>query len=209
MRRLDTQWKHFSKYLFEVVDTGWGIPEKDLDRIFSPFNQVHHVNNRKADGSGLGLSIAKKLTEALEGTIGVTSHLGQGSTFWVELPLQPLAPGTFYPPLNLLPSSTESLSEGLKYFGGSVEATNLLLTSSLNPSLEVGTNCTGTALDTLTHYLSAWKVTLKAISTDAELEEFLEKGGSRFILDDGAVYLSDLFSRARSSTRPLRSIVFS
>jgi signal transduction histidine kinase len=72
----------------EVRDTGTGISEEDLDKIFERFQQVDGSNSRKAEGTGLGLAITRHLVQMHGGTIGVESHLGEGSTFTVRLPLQ-------------------------------------------------------------------------------------------------------------------------
>lgn len=68
---------------FNISDTGIGIPKKDLEHIFDPYMQSEHS---QADGHGLGLSIVKKIIEALDGDISVTSSLGQGTTFTFNLP---------------------------------------------------------------------------------------------------------------------------
>jgi len=72
--------------LFEVIDTGIGIPKRLLDDIFSPFQQVKHTN-MQAEGTGLGLSISQKIVELLGGNLSVKSTVGQGSHFWFEIPL--------------------------------------------------------------------------------------------------------------------------
>ena len=66
----------------EVQDSGIGIPEKAIGRMFQSFSQADSSTSRKYGGSGLGLSISKKLVELMGGTIGVKSTEGQGSTFW-------------------------------------------------------------------------------------------------------------------------------
>lgn len=73
---------------FAVLDSGVGIPEKALATIFQKFTQAETSTTRKYGGTGLGLSISKKLVEMMGGTIGVTSQMGQGSTFFFELRLE-------------------------------------------------------------------------------------------------------------------------
>lgn len=70
----------------EVADTGIGIPNEALPFIFDQFYRVKRDGNEKVSGSGLGLSIAKKIVDAHSGSIKVTTVLGEGSTFIVSLP---------------------------------------------------------------------------------------------------------------------------
>ncbi|MBT3602379.1 MAG: hypothetical protein HN521_04860, partial [Candidatus Latescibacteria bacterium] len=69
-----------------VSDMGIGIPEDQLDAIFEEFRQVDGSSTRKIQGTGLGLAITKKLVELLGGSIGVSSVLGEGSTFTFRIP---------------------------------------------------------------------------------------------------------------------------
>lgn len=71
---------------FTVSDTGIGIPESARARLFEAFEQVDTTLARGFGGTGLGTSIAKRLTEAMGGTIGFESTEHMGSRFWVELP---------------------------------------------------------------------------------------------------------------------------
>lgn len=69
-----------------VRDTGHGIPEEKMDRLFAPFERIG-AERTEIEGTGLGLALSKRLVEAMNGSIGVESKVGRGSSFWVELPL--------------------------------------------------------------------------------------------------------------------------
>ncbi|AWJ84865.1 hybrid sensor histidine kinase/response regulator [Azospirillum sp. TSH58] len=71
---------------FEVWDTGIGIPENQIDRIFQDFYQIGNAARDRREGLGMGLSIARRLVHMLGGTIEVTSSPGKGSCFAVTLP---------------------------------------------------------------------------------------------------------------------------
>jgi PAS domain S-box-containing protein len=69
-----------------ITDTGSGIPKEDIPILFEPFNRLY-MHTHVLEGTGLGLTITKQLVEQMNGAIGVTSDLGGGSTFWIELQL--------------------------------------------------------------------------------------------------------------------------
>jgi PAS domain S-box-containing protein len=68
-----------------VHDTGAGIPVEKLARLFTPFDRLG-AEQSTVEGTGLGLALCQRLIHAMQGTIGVSSTLGNGSTFWMELP---------------------------------------------------------------------------------------------------------------------------
>jgi signal transduction histidine kinase len=75
--------------VLEVADTGVGISEKDLPRVFDRFWQADDSTRRRYRGLGLGLALVKELTEAQGGSVSVRSAAGQGTTFSVRLPYRP------------------------------------------------------------------------------------------------------------------------
>ena len=72
---------------FTVADTGIGIPEQDIERVFDEFVQIENPLQRRVKGTGLGLPLSKRLAELLGGAISVQSTLGVGSTFSVMIPM--------------------------------------------------------------------------------------------------------------------------
>ena len=85
-------WKDGGRVVVRVADTGIGIPQRELPRIFERFYRVDRARSRDTGGTGLGLSIVRHVTENHGGEVSVTSELGQGSIFEVRLPTGPAAP---------------------------------------------------------------------------------------------------------------------
>jgi signal transduction histidine kinase len=77
------------RLVVEVADTGIGIPADERERIFDEFHQVDSSASRQHRGTGLGLTISRRLARALGGDISVESTPGAGSTFRLELPNRP------------------------------------------------------------------------------------------------------------------------
>ncbi|MFZ9738257.1 MAG: PAS domain S-box protein [Prochlorotrichaceae cyanobacterium] len=146
---------------FAVTDTGIGISEADQAKLFQPFVQIDGSLNRQYSGTGLGLSLVKRIVDLHRGSVGVQSVLGEGSCFWVDLPCQfdaahpvPIAPSLesttletvepTRPPLILLAEDNEANVSTLQNYLGAkgyelVIASNgqeaLDLTRSLRPDL--------------------------------------------------------------------------
>jgi two-component system sensor histidine kinase/response regulator len=85
-RKRDKSGINRMKLEIKVIDTGIGIPSDSFRLIFESFRQHSQLNSRKYGGTGLGLAITKRLVEAMNGTIGLESTLGKGSTFTIVFP---------------------------------------------------------------------------------------------------------------------------
>ncbi|MCL2082298.1 MAG: ATP-binding protein [Oscillospiraceae bacterium] len=78
---------HDNMLMFEIKDTGMGIAQEDMEKLFVPFEQSNTVKNRGIVGTGLGLSISKTFTEMMGGSITVSSVCGEGTVFTVSIPI--------------------------------------------------------------------------------------------------------------------------
>ena len=114
---------------FEIEDTGIGIPSAAQGRIFQRFDQGDASTTRQFGGSGLGLSITRKLAEMMGGDVGFTSVEGQGSTFWLEV----AAPTAEVSPA--VADITTDLLEGLSILVVEDNATNRMIATKLLENL--------------------------------------------------------------------------
>ncbi len=77
---------------FSFIDTGLGIPAEQIGHLFEPFNRLGREQG-KIEGTGIGLTITKRLVELMDGSIGVESREGEGSHFWIDMPIAETALG--------------------------------------------------------------------------------------------------------------------
>ena len=97
--------------LFRVTDAGIGMPPEQVARLWDAFEQADGSTTRRFGGTGLGLTISRRLVELMGGVIRVESRPGQGSTFEVLLPLQEEAPGTSPPVVHGMTVALARLAE--------------------------------------------------------------------------------------------------
>jgi CheY-like chemotaxis protein len=110
---------------FEVEDTGVGIAADVQARIFQRFDQGDASTTRKFGGSGLGLTITRKLAEMMSGDVGLTSQEGVGSTFWLEIAAPPAAAQA------LAADNLEPVLDGLSVLIVEDNATNRMIATKL------------------------------------------------------------------------------
>jgi PAS domain S-box-containing protein len=127
---------------FEVRDTGIGIAQDQLGVVFERFRQVDGSSTRRQGGTGLGLAICKELVQLMNGTIGVESDPGQGSTFWFEVPLK-FEMAACANPASVVPPSKDSQFLNLNVLVADDHPTNQILIGEVLESLGIRSHIVG------------------------------------------------------------------
>lgn len=142
---------------FEVQDTGIGIDKQDHKRIFAAYCQLGKYRHIFGKAEGLGLAITKRLVEAMDGTIGVESDVSSGSTFWVNLPIEP--------------HETMTQGSGLhEYVNADQTEYNVLVISSNHD-----------VCDSISSTLEYWNIETSCIySVSSALERLIQSSGSKY-----------------------------
>jgi PAS domain S-box-containing protein len=107
-------WERPLRLQFTISDTGIGLDADQLARLFEPFIQADASISRRYGGTGLGLSICRRLVAMMGGDIGVTSRVGEGSTFWFTVPMEVSADASEEAPPNLAGITVLILAESAK-----------------------------------------------------------------------------------------------
>ena len=142
------------RFRFAVSDTGIGLGESEIARLFNPFTQSDSSTTRRYGGTGLGLSISKRLAEAMDGVVGVDSEPGAGSTFWVELPLARAEEKRAVPAPDRLLQGRQVILAGLE---------------------------TGAA-GVWRRYFTAWRIGCAGVDSLAELRQRMDDGSPRDLI---------------------------
>lgn len=122
------------KIKFSVMDSGIGLSQEAIQRIFMEFSQADSTMSRRYGGSGLGLTISKRLIELMGGEIHVSSQMGIGSTFWFELPFEKGAEIKSEPlsaSIAALPAGSKPSFEGLRVLVAEDNRVNQLVISAI------------------------------------------------------------------------------
>jgi CheY-like chemotaxis protein/signal transduction histidine kinase len=161
--------------LVRITDTGIGIAKDDLLRIFEEFRQLDGTTARRYEGTGLGLTIARKAARLLGGEIRVESELGKGSTFTLTLPLT--WPGTTpvcEPIVGSLPSSLKSAQRTVLVVDDEPETVAMIARYLLQEGYDTVTATSGAEALTLAARVVPFAVTLDILMPDMDGWEVLQ-----------------------------------
>ncbi len=138
---------------FEVKDTGIGLKESDLSRVFESFTQADGSTTRKYGGTGLGLSISQHIIEKMNGSISAKSQFGEGSTFTFDVLLE----------IPLVESGSPSAPARI-----SLHHMNVLAVDDNKTNIEI-----------LDHHLNAWNIKHDCVNSGAEALEYIAEASSQ------------------------------
>lgn len=116
---------------FEVQDTGIGLTTEQIGRLFAPFEQGDSSTTRKYGGTGLGLTITKRLIDLMNGSISVRSSLGEGTCFVIALPCRPAQAGDLPKPAPMHGAAQPESLKGLRILAAEDEPTNQVILCDL------------------------------------------------------------------------------
>ncbi|OIQ50110.1 Autoinducer 2 sensor kinase/phosphatase LuxQ [Pseudodesulfovibrio hydrargyri] len=132
------------RLLFEVSDTGIGIPRDKVDAVFDPFTQVDGSTTRKYQGTGLGLGIVRRLVQLMDGSISVDTEVGEGTTIYFTIQARPAEPSD--DPVGV-PAATES--GGLSILVAEDERVNRVVVQRILEKLGHRVECVGSGEEAL------------------------------------------------------------
>jgi PAS domain S-box-containing protein len=144
----------------EIEDTGVGIPAQAQDRVFQRFDQGDASTTRRFGGSGLGLTITRKLAEMMGGDVGFTSVEGVGSTFWLEVAAPPAER------VQAVQETTGAVLDGLRILVVEDNSTNRMIATKLLENLGASVE---TATDGLLGVEAAARVAFDLILMDVQM----------------------------------------
>ena len=154
-----------------IEDSGQGIKEEDIEKIFDGFSQVNLKKNKKIEGTGLGLAITKNLIELMGGSIKVDSEFGKGTVFTVTLPQQIIAEEKMGSYLSHRHASVKS--DALNYEHSDFENKKILVVDDTPINLKV-----------ISKFLGNTKAEVKCVLSGAEMLELIQKEQYDIILLD-------------------------
>jgi signal transduction histidine kinase/ABC-type amino acid transport substrate-binding protein/ActR/RegA family two-component response regulator len=152
-----------------VSDTGIGIRPEDIEKLFSDYNQVDTSANRKAEGTGLGLGITKRLVEQMGGEISVESEFGKGSTFRARIRQG------FVIDIPLSPFTLKNLA-GFKYMEKQKNKNERLVRPDLSFARVLVVDDMQTNLDVVRSMLRKYKISVDCVTCGKDAVSHIEAG---------------------------------
>lgn len=183
--------------LITVRDTGTGVPQADLDAIFTPFFQLEDTHTRSSSGLGLGLSIASRVVRQLGGNLSVESALGAGTTFSLRLPLRPTAPDAdLRAQLDKTTQQALVYAHDMQILYRKLQQTNRELAST-NAQLEQANKLKTDFLSVISHEMRS-----PFVAIDLALQTFPRYGTDNLLPEQ-----SELLEQLKQSTQNARQMV--